>query len=262
MITIYDLLEVKENASKEEIEKSYFNLIEEYKIDPNLTQEQNDDNKIILEKLKLAYNILTNDEKRKRYDADLAKKRAEELIQNVQIIPNSNEDNNNINKDLKENKENFSTKENENLEKSESKVQKYKSKKIKEVVYEEDVEEKSPDAELTEKEKNKIKKEAKKEFEKDLKKAKKAEEEYNKAYNEAYNDYLRKMGFTVEEKWTFERTKRLIIGLFVITCICVFIWMFPPTRALIIQLYEDNFIIKSLVDITLKVIDIIINIFK
>ena len=88
------------------------------------------------------------------------------------------------------------------------------------------------------------------------------QEEYQKAYNEAYNDYLRKMGFEVEEPWTFARIRRLIIGLFVITCICILIWMLPPTRALLVQLYEENFIIKTLVDITIKFINIIINMFE
>ena len=252
MITIYDLLEVNENASKEEIEQSYFNLIEVYKIDSNLTQEQNNDNKIILEKLKLAYNILTNDEKRKRYDADLAKKRAEELIKNVQIIQNAEieepinnlpKEENNVQEDVRE-------------EKTKSNFEK------KEIIYEEDDADSNTETELAEAEKNKIKKAAQKEFQKNLKKAQKAEEEYQKAYNEAYNDYLRKMGFTVEEPWTFARIRRLIIGLLVIIGIGIFIWMLPPTRALLIQLYEENFIIKTLVDITVKVINIIINIFK
>ena len=39
MVTIYDLLEVEENASKEEIEKSYQKLVIEYQINPTLNDE-------------------------------------------------------------------------------------------------------------------------------------------------------------------------------------------------------------------------------
>ena len=97
MITIYDLLEVNENASKEEIEKSYQQLILRYHKDPKLDEEANQDNEIILNKLKIAYDILSDEEKREKYDKDLANKRAEELIQNVSVHSsqeNINEKNN------------------------------------------------------------------------------------------------------------------------------------------------------------------------
>ena len=86
MVTIYDLLEVDEKASKEEIEKSYQRLILEYGQDPKLTPKENADNEIILNKVKIAYEILINDEKRAIYDKDLSKKRAEELIKNVSVF--------------------------------------------------------------------------------------------------------------------------------------------------------------------------------
>ena len=85
MVTIYDLLEVEENASKEEIEKAYRKMLEEYKISPNLDAKEAKENEFILNKLKIAYDILINDERRRKYDSDLAKKRAEDLIKNVSI---------------------------------------------------------------------------------------------------------------------------------------------------------------------------------
>ena len=48
LITVYDLLEVDEKASKEEIEKSYQKLIMEYHKDPKLSFEENNANEIIL----------------------------------------------------------------------------------------------------------------------------------------------------------------------------------------------------------------------
>ena len=74
MVTIYDFLEVDENASKEEIERAYHNLVLEYKVNPVLSEKENKENELILNKLKIAYEILMDDEKREKYNKDLAKK--------------------------------------------------------------------------------------------------------------------------------------------------------------------------------------------
>ena len=182
MVTIYDLLEVDENASKEEIEKAYRKLIVEYRTDPKFSGEDNNNNEIILNKLKLSYEILTDDEKRKRYDEDLAKKRAEELIKNVSNVPTQEEPiqtNNQIQENVSSNNVPNNVKPNYAEE---------------EEYYEEAEEIEEPEntnnVELTDEERKKLKKAAQKEFKDNLKKAQKAEEEYNRAYNEAYNDYL------------------------------------------------------------------------
>ena len=239
LITIYDLLEVDEKASKEEIEKSYLKLANEYKVDPKLSKLENDDNEIILKKLKLAYDILSDDEKRSRYDADLAKKRAEELIKNVEVQEEIPEENDSV-----ENQEQ------ENVNK--------------EAVENEDEEDNSeePEIQLTNEEKKKLQKAAKKEFKENLKKAQKADEEYNRAYNEAYNNYLRKMGYIVIEPWTWKRVRNLIIGILVLILICALIWFLPATRKLLIQIYEENFVVKSLVDIVAMLVNGIKNTFK
>ena len=241
LVTIYDLLEVDEKASKEEIEKSYLKLANEYKVDPKLSQLENDDNEIILKKLKLAYDILTDDEKRSRYDADLAKKRTEELIKNVEVQEEKEEKEENVieQEDEPENQ----SKETENEESEEK-------------------DEEETEIQLTKEEKKKLQKAAKKEFKENLKKAQKADEEYNRAYNEAYNNYLRKMGYIVKEPWTWKRVRNLIIGLLVIFLICILIWFLPPTRKLLIQIYEENFVVKSLVDIVLMFTNAVKNAFK
>ena len=114
---------------------------------------------------------------------------------------------------------------------------------------EEDEIDEEAEIQLSKEEKQKLQKAAKKEFKENLKKAQKADEEYNRAYNEAYNNYLRKMGYTVKEPWTFKRVRNLIIAILVLILICVLIWLLPPTRKLLIQIYEENFVVKSLVDL-------------
>lgn len=275
IVTVYDLLEVSENASKEEIEKSYQNLILEYQKNPKLSKEENDENELILNKLKLAYEILSNDEKRKKYDNDLAKKRAEELIKNVSVEKENTEIKNvsaekvdtKIKKDLNIKEINNSTNKNHNgniipnVNNSISNYESNKKENIKEEIYEEDEEDEEKEY-LNEEEKNKIKKAAKKEFKENLKKAKKAEEEYNKAYNEAYNNYLRKMGYDVKVPWTLKRIKNIIITILVLIIICLLIWIIPPTRNLLIEIYQENFIIKALVDIIVTLVKAIVNAFK
>ncbi len=83
MVTIYQLLEVEENASIEEIKNKYASLTQEFSDNSGLTPEEIKENGIILNKLKMAYDILTNNEQRAKYDKMLADKRAEELLKGV-----------------------------------------------------------------------------------------------------------------------------------------------------------------------------------
>lgn len=244
MVTIYDLLEVDENASKEEIEESYKRLILEYHQDPKLSEEENKENEMILNKLKIAYEILSNDEKRKKYDNDLSKKRAEDLIKNVSIKSNetSNQNDEEIN-NKKEINNNHDSNQNQYIRQNED-------------------EEEQDEVILTEEEQEKLRRAAQREFNNNLKKAQKAEEEYKQAYNEAYNDYLRKMGYNQKQPWTLKRIKNLVITIAVIILVCVVAWLLPPVRKMLIGIYEDNIIIKSLVDIVGMFVKAILSIFK
>lgn len=243
MVTLYDLLDVKSTSSKEEIEKSYKSLIVEYATNPNLSEEENKENELIISKLKMAYEILIDDEKRKKYDATLAKKKAEALLQNVSI---KHEDEKIEEKEQQVTKEEF-VETNDIAQISQEDEQ------------EDDIEE---NAELTKEEQKKLRQAAQKEFKTNLKKAQKAEEEYQQAYNEAYNNYLRKMGYQVKEPWTLKRVKNVVIFIFAIIIACVLLWIIPPTRNILINLYKENFIIKSLVDIVGMLINAILSIFK
>lgn len=255
LVTVYDLLEVEENASKEEIEKSYQRLILEYHKDPKLSEEENNDNEIILNKLKLAYDILSNDEKRKKYDNELAKRRAEELIKNVSVEPSNNYQNENLSDNIETEREEQLTNQNVNSNINSINYQEQEE-------YDDDADDDDENITLSSEEKAKLKKAAQKEFKDNLKKAQKAEEEYNKAYNEAYNSYLRKMGYNVKEPWTVKRVKNLIITILVIVVVCALIWFLPPTRNLLMNIYEENVIIKSLVDIVVMLVNAIIGAFK
>lgn len=107
--TLYETLEVSENASGEIIEKAYKTLAKKYH--PDLQEEANKKQaEAMMKKINEAYEILGNEEKRNRYDAELEEKRNQEELQrqnnqaynnmynNVQY-QNNNATNNNINYD-------------------------------------------------------------------------------------------------------------------------------------------------------------------
>lgn len=252
MVTIYNLLEVDEKASKEEIEKAYQSLILEYHQDPKLTPKENEENELILNKVKIAYEILMNDEKRAKYDKDLAKKRAEELIKNVSL--------NNENKpkeDIEVKQEINNSEDNKyNDEEYDDDIDNNLEYEVQEQNYQDD------DVTLSKEEQRKVKKAAQDEFKNNLKKAQKAEEEYNKAYNEAYNNYMKKMGYKVKEPLTLQRIKNVAIFIIAVIIVCALAWIIPPIRNILIDLYNENFIIKSLVDIVRLIFNAIIGIFK
>lgn len=249
MVTIYDLLEVDEKASKEEIEKSYQRLILEYGQDPKLTPKENADNEIILNKVKIAYEILINDEKRAIYDKDLSKKRAEELIKNVSVTEEK------VKEEPEVQQENLNETNNSNQYNDDE----YDDGEDEEELNFEDNQE---EVVLSKEEQKRVQKAAQNEFKANLKKAQKAEEEYNKAYNEAYNSYMRKMGYKVKEPISLKRIMNIVIFIIATIIVCAIAWIIPPIRNLLINLYNENIIIKALVDIVGMLFEAIISVFK
>lgn len=247
MVTIYDLLEVDEKASKEEIEKAYQKLVLEYGQDPKLTPKENADNELILNKVKIAYEILMSDEKRAKYDKDLSKKRAEELIKNVSVSEVKEE----IKEEPKIQKEDTSNQYNDD---------EYDDSEDDDEVSYNQVEEQ--EVTLSKEEQKRVQKAAQNEFKANLRKAQKAEEEYNKAYNEAYNNYMKKMGYQVKEGSIFKRIMNVVILIVVIAIVCFIAWLIPPVRNSLIDLYNENIIIKALVDIVGMIFKAIFSIFK
>lgn len=66
-------------------------------------------------------------------------------------------------------------------------------------------------------------------------------------------------GYRIKEPWTWKRFLDLIKVLAILAIIFAVIWFFPPTHKLIINFYEGNEIIKTIVDVIGKIIFGIIN---
>lgn len=107
METLYDILEVSRKASKEVIEKAYKTLAKKYH--PDLQTEENKVHaEAMMKKINDAYEILSDDEKRSKYDRELEEKEEQErnnLNNNVNMnnVTSNNEYSEENNKNVDEN---------------------------------------------------------------------------------------------------------------------------------------------------------------
>ena len=182
---------------------------------PDLQEEK--DKKQAEEKMKQineAYTILIDDEKRKAYDIELNAKRQEEIQKKMQ-------ENTKVNNEItRVEQEVFNDLQNANM-----KRQKEEQDKINRKLEEEqksNMEKLQADLQLT--------------------------------YSNAYNNYLRSLGYKIKEPWTLKRFIELMKVLIILAVIIIFIWFFPPTHKLIIDFYEQNVVLKFIIDIFIKLI--------
>ena len=248
MITIYDLLEIEEDATKEEVEEAYSKILYKYRQDPSFSEETNKENEMIVNKIKIAYEILSDDEKRKKYDSDLSKKRAESLLKGLEknVEEKQEEAPQVLRPKVRENVDNTDAEDKPIKTKEEKKeeydfddgdVHKYDSESINE-----------DDVELTAEEQEKLRKAAQEEFQKNLIKAKKAEEEYKKAYAEAYDDYMNKNKYVSNQSMTLRKFITIFVSIVVIFLVLFIAVHLPPVKEAMNNLYEENVIIKTIVD--------------
>ena len=68
-------------------------------------------------------------------------------------------------------------------------------------------------------------------------------------YQNAYYNYLRSLGYKIKEKWTWQKTKSLLLTILIMAVIIAILWILPPTHDMMIDFYESNGIIKFIVDV-------------
>lgn len=187
MENLYELLEVSEKASQEIIEKAYKTLAKKWH--PDL---QGGSNKALAEekmkKINNAYSILSDENKRKEYDAKLEEER-------------------------------------ERL-----------SEPQEEIKYQED----EPNQEygfenLSRKEQARLKR--------------KIEKNANEEYRKLYEDYFRSLGYKVPHRITWKEVKVTITVILIFCAILGLLWLMPFSRNWMISLYNENIVIKLIVDI-------------
>ena len=147
MITYYEILEVSRIASKEVITKAYKVLVRKYHPDLEQDEKKKDEAKEKMVRINEAYETLSDDEKRKKYDDTIAileekeriakeKERQQSKTQNVnnnrninvnRNIDNVNSNNNiNINNIDNDNNLNNDTKLQEEMQRAEEEIQMHK----------------------------------------------------------------------------------------------------------------------------------------
>lgn len=215
MSNLYEILEVSEKASKEVIDKAYHVLVKKYH--PDLQQgEEKQKAEEKMKQINEAYEILSNEEKRREYDINLEEQRKQEKIIEEQ--------------------------------KRKQQINEYEKEKTQEQL-ENQTYYRNEDQNVNEN----VNTNTNTNENNNYQNAKKIQKEINRAYANAYNNYLRSLGYKVKEPWTFKRFLELLKVLAILTIIILIIWFFPPTNKLLIEFYENNFIIKTIVDIILNI---------
>lgn len=95
----------------------------------------------------------------------------------------------------------------------------------------------------------------KKQIKEQIKQERKEQREYREEQERQYARYMRSLGYKVKERWTLKKFIRLLKTIVVVILFLLIIWIFPPTHKLLVEAYEQNSIIRAMVEI-------FINIFK
>lgn len=264
MSTLYELFKVEENATQEQIKEAYDKILKKADSLP-----QND--KIIeqVRRIKIAYGILSNTEKRKKYDLDLATKRADELLENVKVkqnIPNEFPDDTDEDGNIILEK----TSDEQEVEINEQIIEPINEEKIKQAIDEqinkmtkkhsvrelkENADKKRIEKKLQE---EAFQKQAKKQARKERRQAKKEEQLKREMEINAYGEFLSRQGYKVKYPWTWLRVKRLLITIFATVMVMIIAWQIPYVRKMLTDLYNENFMVRAIVNLVVSIFKSII----
>ena len=225
--TLYEILEVSENASPEIIEKAYKTLAKKYH--PDLQEEANKSRaEAMMKKINEAYDVLGNEEKRKIYNAELEAKREQEELekQSTQGFQGYSENMQYQNGNYANNVYNNASYSNSNANNQNANYN-YEKGRLK---YE------------------------KKLQEEELKQRQKMQNNLNKEYQNAYENYLRSLGYKIKHKWTKENTRDLLITIGILIVVFAILWFIPQTHDWLVNFYESNVILKTIVDIVVAIV--------
>lgn len=227
MNTLYEVLEVSENASIEVIEKAYKVLAKKYH--PDLQEPGNRQSaEKKMKEINEAYEVLSDETKRRQYDEKLSAQREQEKQQ--RIIEREQE---NRQRNLEREQENRQRNvENQNVQN-----------------YEQDLYRRDQDMQ-------------RRRYEEDLRRQqekmrRQMQENMEKEYQNAYYNYLRSLGYRIKESWTWEKTKSLLLTILIMVGIIGILWIFPPTHNMMMNFYESNPLIKAIIDIIINTVVVI-----
>lgn len=210
--TYYDWLEVSPKASPEVIEKAYKALVIKYH--PDLQKNNNQESEIIIRKINEAYDVLSNPVKRTEYDTQLNKKSQSNYVSKDDYYKLQQELN------LLKQKQNNSIKSSQYYSKQQQSESSYSQQELKKKQYE-----------------------LEKEYYNQIQTAQK------KAYHDAYIEDLKNRGYRIKYKKSLKYYLKLTIICIIILLILWILWKIPFIHNYIVNLSNDNIIIKIFVEI-------------
>ena len=228
-MTLYEILEVSEKASNEVIEKAYKTLAKKYHPDLQQTAEDKKNAEKKMQKINEAYETLKDESKRSEYDRKLQEEKDNQVeyyqYNNMQqnIIKQKNYDNNT---------QTSAQQPNYNLNNN------YRSAAEWQQIL----------SNLSPKDRDKLMKKIRRD----------AKEEYTKVAE----DYYRQQGYRIIHKTTPREYLARFITIIILIVIGIIIWFIPPTHNWLVKLYNENTILKIIVDMVISLVENIFSIFK
>lgn len=217
MKNYYEILEVNETASQEVIERVYKLLAKKYHPDMNLDNPKEAEEKF--KEVTTAYETLSNLEKRKKYDEELACERQ----QNDKTAYAATQ-------------QNYTTN---------SKNDSYTNNiAYTEPTYAKPIQQSNDYKEDLLKQKKKIEQMAKQQAREQARQ----EYEAQKAYNDAYYKALEDMGYTIVYQKTFKDYLRIFLTILILILVFYGLWHIPFIQEKMIEIYESSGPLKSIID--------------
>ena len=231
----YDILEISRVASQEIVEKAYKTLAKKYH--PDLQEESNKKNaEEKMKELNEAYDVISNPEKRKEYDikldnAEKSKKYSSDNYYSKQQTANTN---------TASQYETGTISKNRNSEYSQEQSSEYD--KINEDII-----------------RLKREKEYLRQQEEQLRIEQERQKAIEKAYYDAYIQEMRNRGYKIRYKKSFKDYIQNIGAILVAILLLVIIYQIPFVKNICHELYEENELVKIIVDIFIRIIKEIFN---
>lgn len=212
----YEILEVSTKASPEIIKKAYITLVKKYHPDlQDDSKKEEYENK--LKKINEAYEVLSDETKRKKYDLEL------ENLRHIQSEQSNLRNTNNYSPDAKKSN-NINSDANGQYSNLNNTNSNYEN------AYTEDLLKKQ------------IHLQQELEYQKQLEYARK------KAYHDAYIQDLKNRGYKIRYKKTFSDYVRSGISIMLTVFVWFLIWQIPFVQNFFFKLYSDNPFLKIIVD--------------
>lgn len=217
----YEWLEINENASKEIIEKAYKTLVKKYH--PDLQENNKSEYEEIIKKINEAYEILSDETKKSNYDIFIKEKKI------------SNEDFINLKKENLNLKNKINILKSKIIQQNKNLEQKYNTP-ISNSPYKDNTMSNNQNDYYYED----------KQYNEHINNA------INKAYYDTYIQDLKNRGYKIKYKKSFKDYMKSLIAIVIVILIWIILWQVPFIRNYLIGIYNDNSLIKSIVDIILK----------